>query len=142
MNRIYLLAACATLVLAVAAWMLFTAAPPEDTRYFHWKVGDDKRYELIVNYVSGNPEFRQGVTTPPVPQSGVLRVIGSAEPGALVEVSNPRTGRGYATAADDSGAFAVNAEAQRGDELKVMSRKVEFRAVQAPRYSSSAESNP
>jgi nucleoid-associated protein YgaU len=142
MNRIYLLAGCATLVLAVAAWMLITGAPPKDTRYFHWKPGNEGRYELVVSYVSGNPEFRQGVMTPPVPQSGVLRVIGSAEPGALVEVSNPRTGRGFATAADDSGAFAVNAEARRGDELKVISRKVEFRAVQAPRYSSSAESSP
>lgn len=132
MSRMNVLIASAGLVLAAAAaWLWLRPVAPVDTRYFSWQPAGEG-YELVVSHVAGNPEFRGGVVTTPVPRSGPLRVSGTAEPGAWVEVSNPRTGRGYATVADASGAFAVEAQARRGDELKVLSRKVEFRNAGAP----------
>ena len=108
---------------------------PVDTPYFHWQPAADDRYELVVSNVAGNPEFRAGVPTTPVPHSGTLRVSGTAEPGAIVEVSNPRTGRGFHTTADASGAFVIDAQAERGDTLKVLSRKIQFRMPNAPQAS-------
>ncbi|MGH8442104.1 MAG: Ig-like domain-containing protein, partial [Nevskiaceae bacterium] len=122
--------------------VLLRPAVPADTLYFRWNEGRDARYELVVKHAAGNPEFRRGVTTTRVPRSGPLRVLGTAEPGATVEVSNPRTGRGYATTADASGAFAIDAEARAGDTLSILSRTIVFRAPEPPRYSSSAESSP
>ncbi|MGH8482296.1 MAG: Ig-like domain-containing protein [Nevskiaceae bacterium] len=136
MNRTYIFMATAGLVLgACAAWLWAWPFTPVDTPYFSWQAGEDDRYELVVSHIAGNPEFRRGVTTTPVPRSGTLRVSGTAEPGAMVEVSNPRTGRGYAATAGADGSFAIEAQAERGDALKVMSRKIEFRAVTAPRAS-------
>lgn len=141
MDRTRLFIATSGLTLAaVAAWLAWPPAAPIDTPYFRWQPRGE-RYELVVSHVGGNPEFRQGVATTPVPDSGRLRVVGppgTAEPGALVEVSNPRTGKGYAATADAKGAFAIDAEARRGDELKVISRRIEFRKVAPPAYSSSA----
>ena len=137
-------ATCALTLAAVAAWLAWPAAAPVDTPYFHWQPGAE-RYELVVSHVEGNPDFRRGVATTPVPKSGTLRVVGppgTAEPGALVEVSNPRTGKGHAATADATGAFAIEAEARRGDELKVISRRITFRTVAPPAYSSSALSSP
>ena len=143
MIRTRILLTSAGLVLASAgAWLWLRPVVPVNTPYFHWQKNADDRYQLAVSHVSGNPEFRQGVVTTPVPQSGTLRVIGTAEPGAFVEVSNLRTGRGYLATADGSGAFAVDAEARRGDTLKVLSRKIQFRGVEAPRHSSAVVSNP
>ncbi len=110
--------------------------PPVDTAYLHWQQGGDDRYELELSHVAGNPEFRRGVTTTPVPQSGTLRVVGkpgTADPGAIVEVSNPRTRRGFAVTADAGGAFSVEAEARRGDTLTVISRRIRFRPLEPPR---------
>lgn len=107
--------------------------PPVDTPYLHWQQGGDDRYELEVSHVAANPDFRRGVATTPVPQSGTLRVIGkpgTADPGAIVEVSNPRTRRGYVVTADAGGAFSVEAEARRGDTLTVISRQIHFRYPQ------------
>lgn len=129
----------------LCAWIWLLPVTPVDTTYFHWQPTPDDRYELTVNHMGGNPEFRAGVTTTPVPQSGTLRVVGppgAAEPGATVEVSNPRTGRGYSDTAGADGSFSVEAQVRRGDTLEVISRKIEFRAVQAPRYSTSALSSP
>lgn len=140
MNRSRIVMATAGLVLAATgAWLWLRPIAPVNTPHFEWQKGESARYELVVREVAGNPEFRVGVTTPPVPQSGTLRVSGTAAPGALVEVSNPRTGRGYATVADASGAFAVEAQARRGDELKVLSRKVELRNVAMPKASAHRE---
>jgi hypothetical protein len=129
---------------AAAAWLAWRPVAPVDTPYFHWQRAGE-RHALVVSRVAGNPEFRQGVATAPVPHSGTLRVVGppgAAEPGALVEVSNPRTGEGYATTADAEGAFAIDAQARRGDQLKVISRKITLRPVAPPAYSSSALSSP
>ncbi len=139
--RMVILAFSGIAALAAGAWWLWPIVPA-DTPYFRWQQGGDDRYELVVHHVDGNPEFRQGVLTAPVPQSGALRVSGTAEPGALIEVSNPRTGRGYVATADADGAFAVEADARRGDELKVISRKIQFRRVGEPRYSSAIVSSP
>ena len=143
MTRARVVIATAGLVLAAAAaWLALRPVTPVDTLYFQWQRSAADRYELAVSHVAGNPEFRQGVMTTPVPQSGTLRVTGTADPRALVEVSNPRTGRGYVATADASGAFVVDAEARRGDTLKVISRNVEFRKPRAPRYSSAVVSSP
>jgi endonuclease YncB( thermonuclease family) len=91
-----------------------------------------------VSHIGGNPEFRQGVTTTPAPQDGPLLVSGApgaAEPGAIVEVSNTRTRRGYAVPAGADGAFSVVAETRRGDTLKVITRRIRFRPLEPPRYS-------
>jgi hypothetical protein len=146
MTRFQFMMLTALLVLAgAAAWVWLRPAIPVSTPYFRWHSNAEQRYELIVHHVEGNPEFRQGVTTTPVPQSGALRIegkAGSAEPGAMVEVSNPRTGQGYATTADATGAFAVTAEVRRGDTLKVISRQLRFRPTSAPVYSSAVVSSP
>jgi hypothetical protein len=143
MKRAPIVIVTAGLVLAAAAaWIVLRPVTPVDTPYFQWQRGEQGRYQLAVSHVAGNPEFRRGVTTTPVPRSGALRVTGTANPGAFVEVSNPRTGRGYLATADASGAFAVDAEAQRGDTLKVISREIEFRMRQQPRYSSAVVSSP
>ena len=146
MTRTQIVAATAGLVLVAAAvWMALRPVTPVDTPYFHWAPGAGDRYELVVSHIEGNPDFRRGVATTPVPQTGTLRVVGApgtAEPGAIVEVSNPRTRRGYAATADAQGAFLIEAEAQRGDTLKVISRKITFRAVNPPRYSSAPLSSP
>ena len=139
--RMVTLAFSVIAALAAGAWWLWPVAP-QDTPYFRWQQDKGNRYELVVRHVDGNPEFRQGVLTTPVPQSGTLRVTGTAAPGALVEVSNPRTGRGYVAAADSDGAFVVEAEVRRGDELKVISRRIQFRSVGDPRYSSATVSSP
>ena len=123
-------------VAAALAWTWLRPIAPEDTPYFHWQPSAQDRYELVVSHVGGNPEFRRGVTTPPVPQTGTLRVVGApgaAEPGAIVEVSNPRTQRGYAVTADAQGGFSVDAEARSGDTLKVISRRISFRMPGPPR---------
>src|SRR5689334_18308859 len=116
----FLIVVAGLLLASAAVWLWLHPALPEDTPYFHWQRGGDERYELVVSNVAGNPEFRGGVKTTPVPRSGPLRVVGTAEPGATVEVSNPRSGRSYRTAAEASGAFAVDAEAQRGDTLSIL----------------------
>ena len=142
-TRLFLAASGLTLA-AVACWLAWPPPPPVDTPYFHWQPRGE-RYELVVSHVEGNPDFRRGVATTAVPHSGSLRVVGqagAAEPGALVEVSNPRTGKGYATTADAAGGFAIEAEARRGDELRVISRMVRFRPVTPPAYSSSTLSSP
>jgi len=145
MDRTRLFVATSLLTLAaVAAWLAWPPPVPVDTPYFRWRPSGE-RHELVVSHVGGNPDFRRGVATAPVPDSGTLRVIGppgTAEPGALVEVSNPRTGKGYAATADAGGAFLIEAEARRGDELKVISRRIAFRKVAPPAYSSSALSTP
>jgi hypothetical protein len=145
MNRAQLFVMASGLTLAaVAASLAWRPVAPIDTPYFQWRPSGES-YDLVVSHVEGNPEFRQGVATTPVPRSGALRVrgqAGAAEPGALVEVSNPRTGEGYAATADATGAFAIEAQARRGDELKVISRKIEFRRLEPPGYSSSALSSP
>lgn len=145
MNRTQLLFMTSGVTLAaVATWLAWRPIAPVDTPYFHWQA-DGERFELVVRHVEGNPEFRHGVATTPVPRSGELRVrgaAGAADPGALVEVSNPRTGEGYVATADATGAFAIDAQARRGDELKVISRKIQFRAVTPPGYSSSTLSSP
>lgn len=146
MNRARIVFATGCLALAaVALWLWLRPVAPVNTPYFNWRQGGDDRYELVVNHVGGNPEFRQGVTTTPAPQSGILRVSGgpgSAEPGAIVEVSNTRTRRGYAVTADAAGAFSVAAEARRGDTLKVITHRIRFRPLEPPRYSSAALSSP
>lgn len=141
-TRIMLLAFAGLASVGAVASLLLQPLEPADTPYFQWQPREDDRYELVVSHVDGNPEFRSGVTTTPVPRSGPLRVSGIAGPGALVEVSNPRTGEGYATTADAAGAFAIDAEARKGDELKVISRRIEFRQGPAPLYSSAAVSSP
>jgi len=142
MTRTHIVIGTAGLVFAVAAaWMLLRPLKPVDTPYFQWRAGAD-RYELVVSHVAGNPEFRTGVVTTPVPQSGTVRVSGTAEPGATVEVSNARTRRGFAVTADAQGAFAVDAEAARGDTLKVVSRRIRFRPLEPPRYSNALVSSP
>lgn len=123
---------------AAAAWAWMRPLAPLDTPYFHWERGAGKRYELVIRSVAGNPEFRAGVLTTPVPQSGTLRVVGTADPGAIVEVSNARTRRGFAVTAAADGTFSVDAEALRGDTLKVVSRRIRFRPLEPPRYSSSS----
>jgi hypothetical protein len=141
--RIVIFTGGATLIAAAIA-LVWPPAAPVNTPYFHWQPSG-QRYQLVVNHVDGNPEFRQGVTTTPVPHSGSLRVVGppgTAAPGAFVEVSNPRTGKGYGVTADADGAFTIDAEARRGDELKVISRTIQFRPVAPPGYSSSALSSP
>ena len=143
MRPTHMLIAVAGLILAsIAAWTWLRPALPEDTPYFHWQRGGDEHYELVVSNVAGNPEFRGGVKTTPVPRSGPLRVVGTAEPGAIVEVSNPRTRQSYSVSAEASGAFAINAEAQRGDTLSVLSVKIVFRKIAPPRYSSAVVSRP
>ncbi|MGQ0585624.1 MAG: hypothetical protein ACT4PK_00240 [Gammaproteobacteria bacterium] len=129
-------------IAAVSAviWWLWPVTPV-DTPYFHWQRAEDDRYALVVSNVAGNPEFRAGVPTTPVPHSGTLRVSGTTDPGAIVEVSNPRTGRGFHATADASGAFVIDAEAERGDTLKVLSRKIQFRRAQPPQ-SSAVVSSP
>jgi hypothetical protein len=138
MSRVRIVIATGCLALAtVALWLWLHPVTPIDTPYFNWRPSADDRYELLVNHVGGNPEFRQGVTTTPVPQSGLLRVSGgpgSAEPGAIVEVSNTRTRRGYAVPAGADGAFSVVAETRRGDTLKVITRRIRFRPLEPPRY--------
>ena len=137
MNPTRTLIACAAVVFAVVgAWAWLRPVVPVDTPHFRWQQGQDDRYELVVR--GADPAFRQGLTTTPVPQSGTLRVVGTAQPGAIVEVSNPATNRAYRATADAEGAFAIDAEVSRGDTLRVLRRKIEFRQVQKPRYSSSA----
>jgi hypothetical protein len=132
-TRTHIVVATAGVVLAVAAaWIVLKPVKPVDTPYFQWR-GGAGRYELVVSHVAGNPEFHSGVVTTQVPQSGTVRVSGTADPGAIVEVSNPRTRRGFAVTADPQGAFAVDAEAARGDTLKVVSRRVRFRPLEPPR---------
>lgn len=133
MTRAHIVIAAGGLVLAAAAaWVVLHPVKPVDTRYFQWRANQD-RYELVVDHVAGNPEFRAGMLTTPVPQTGTLRVVGTADPGAIVEVSNSRTRRGYAVTADAEGAFTVDAEAERGDTLKVISRRIRFRPLEPPR---------
>lgn len=130
-----LVAAAALVVAAAGAWWLWPVTPA-DAPYFHWAAGADDRYELVVGHAAGNPDFHGGVTTPRVPQSGALRVRGapgSVDPGALVEVGNRRTGRAQSTTADAAGAFAVEVQVRRGDELYVLSRKITFRPLAPPR---------
>lgn len=139
MNRssaFFVMATVASVALATALGVRWYTRPPVDTPYFQWVKSQDDRYELTVSHVAGNPDFHRGVTTVPVPQSGTLRVVGepgAADPGAIVEVSNPRTRRGYAVTADASGGFTVEAEARRGDTLKVISRRITFRPLAPPR---------
>lgn len=142
MTRLSLLLVAAGFVLAtVALWAWLRPVVPVDTPNFHWRVANDA-YELVVSDISGNPEFRQGVLTGPVPRTGPVRVRGVADPGALVEISNPRTGRAFATRADGTGEFVIEAEARRGDELKVLSRNIQFRMPETPRYSTAPASSP
>jgi len=139
--RMVVLVVSGVAAVAAGAWWLWPVTPV-DTPYFQWQPVADNRYELVVNHVGGNPEFRSGLLTPQVPRTGTLRVAGTADPGSIVEVSNPRTGRGYAATTDAAGAFTVDAEARRGDTLRVISRVIEFRPPDALRYSSTAESSP
>lgn len=135
-HALIVIAAVASVTMATAFGLHLHSRPPVDTRYLHWEQGTDDRYELQVSHVGGNPDFRRGVTTTPVPQSGTLRVVGkpgTADPGATVEVSNPRTRRGYAVTADAGGAFSVDAEVRRGDILMVISRRIRFRPLEPPR---------
>ena len=133
MTRTRVLIATGGLVLvAAAAWVVLRPLKPVDTPYFQWRANPD-RYELVVKHVAGNPEFRAGVLTAPVPRTGTLRVVGTADPGAIVEVSNSRTRRGFAVTADAEGTFTVDAEATRGDTLKVVSRRIHFRPLEPPR---------
>jgi hypothetical protein len=121
--------------LLAAGWLWTRPVVPADTPYFQWRPAAGDGYELVVDRAAGNPEFRQGVETTPVPRSGSLRVRGNpgaADPGATVEVSNPRTGRGYRATADAAGAFTVEVEARRGDTLKVISRRIRFSPVRPP----------
>lgn len=120
------------IVISLSALLGWWAWPvtPTDAPHFHWQPAPEGRYELVVSEMTANAAFRRGVSTPPVPRSGPLRVSGgpgAAEPGSLVEVSNPRTGEAKLVTADGQGAFAVEAEARRGDMLRVLSRRVEFR---------------
>ncbi|MGH8028928.1 MAG: Ig-like domain-containing protein [Arenimonas sp.] len=143
MNPTRVLTASAGVVLAVvAAWAWLRPVVPVDTPHFRWQQGQDERYQLVVSDMAADPAFRQGMTTTPVPQSGTLRVVGTAQAGAIVEVSNPATNRFFQATADATGAFAIDAEVRRGDTLKLLSRRIEFRGVQQPRYSSAVESNP
>lgn len=131
--------AVTTAAVAVVGWLWFRPLAPIDTPYFSWQEQSDHSYELVVSHADGNPEFRQGVMTTPVPHSGPLRVRGApgaASPGAWIEVSNPRTGQGYQTTADATGAFAVTVESRKGDSLTVLSRRMQLRAPAPPRYSS------
>lgn len=131
MNRTSVVAAAVAVMAAAGGWWLRPVAPV-DTPYFHWSVAAEDRFELVVGHAAGNPEFRSGVTTPRAPRSGTLRIVGAAgaaDPGAIVEVRNPRTSRAYATAADANGAFTVEAQVGRGDELKVISRQIRFRPL-------------
>jgi hypothetical protein len=128
-------AATGVIMIAAGAWWLWPATPV-DAPYFRWDASAGDRYELVVDHAAGNPDFRNGVATPRVPQSGVLRVRGgpgAAEPGAIVEVSNRRTRQASATTAGADGAFAVEVQVRRGDELLVLSRKITFRPLAPPR---------
>lgn len=123
-------------VLAWWAWPM----TPTDAPHFHWQPTPDDRYELVVSEMPANLAFRRGVETPPVPRSGALRVSGepgAAEPGAVVEVSNPRTRQAYMVTADEAGAFSVEAEVRRGDTLRVLSRRIQFRQPSVLRASPS-----
>lgn len=114
---------------SVLAWWAWPVTPT-DAPHFHWQPAPDGRYELVVSEMPANPAFRRGVDTPPVPRSGPLRLSGgpgAAEPGAIVEVSNPRTRDAKLVTADAQGAFAVETEARRGDTLRVLSRRIQFR---------------
>jgi hypothetical protein len=127
--RPVLFAAAAAAVAAACAWHWLRPIAPVDTPYFRWQPTAEDRYQLTVSHVGANPQFRRGVTTTPVPQSGALRVVGppgSAEPGAVVEISNPRTGRGYTATAGTDGSFKVEVEAKRGDTFEVISRRLVF----------------
>jgi len=142
--RLAILLACVVATVALA-WTNLRPVAPVDTPYFRWQPTADDRYELSVSHIGANPAFRRGVTSTPVPQSGSLRITGpagSAEPGAMVEVSNPRTGRGYSATADASGGFSVEAEVRRGDTLDLVSRRIEFRAAPMPAYASAVVSSP
>jgi len=142
--RLGILLACVVAVGALA-WTKLRPVEPVDTPYFRWQPTADGRYQLNVSHLGANPAFRRGVTSTPVPSSGTLRITGpagSAEPGAMVEVSNPRTGRGYLTTADAGGAFSVEAEVRRGDTVDIVSRRLEFRAAPAPAYASAVVSGP
>lgn len=141
-TRIALMTLASLASVAAVAWLMLRPLEPVDTPYFQWQPRADDRYELVVSHVDGNPEFRQGVITTPVPRSGTLRVSGIATPGATVEVSNPRTGAGYATTANADGSFLIDAPARKGDELKVMSRQIVLRPVAPPNYSSASVSSP
>jgi hypothetical protein len=143
MNRTQMVLVTGGLALAAAAaWMLLRPVTPVDTPYFQWRAGPEGRYQLVVGETAGVPEFRRGVTTTPVPQSGTLRVVGNAAPGAVVEVHNPRTGRAFRTTADADGAFAVDAEVRRGDELRLLSRTITFRGLEVTPHSSAVVSSP
>lgn len=142
--RVAILLACAVATGALA-WSKLRPVAPVDTPYFRWQPTADDRYELKVSHLGANPAFRRGVTSTPVPQSGTLRITGpagSAQPGAVIEVSNPRTGRGYSATADAAGAFSMEAEVRRGDTLDLVSRRVEFRARPMPAYAGAVVSNP
>lgn len=120
------------IVVSLAALLGWWAWPvkPADAPHFHWQPAPDDRYELVVSEMPANPAFRRGVETPPVPRSGPLRVSGgpgAAEAGAVVEVSNPRTRDARLATADGQGAFAVEVDARRGDTLRVLSRRIQFR---------------
>lgn len=146
MNRtqIFVVLALVSTALAAGVALKWYSRPPPDTPYFHWQKGS-AGYQLVVSHAAGNPEFRKGVLTAPAPRSGRVRVLGpagAADPGVLVEVSNPRTRKGYAATADRDGAFSIDAEAQRGDTLKVIARRVRFRTPAAPGYSSTLLSSP
>jgi hypothetical protein len=145
MTRTHMFIATSALSLAVmVAWQVLRPVVPSDTPYFHW-AAEGEAYELVVSHVEGNPDFRNGVDITPVPRTGTLRVVGppgTAQPGALVEVSNPRTGEAYLATADAGGGFAIEAQARRGDELRVISRKIQLRRVAPPAYSSAVLSSP
>lgn len=122
------------IVVSLAVLLGWWAWPvtPTDAPHFQWRPVADHGYELVVSAMPANPDFRQGVGTPPVPRSGALRVsggAGAAEPGGIVEVSNPRTRQARMVTADSAGAFAVEVEVRRGDTLRVLSRRIQFRPL-------------
>ena len=114
--RLALLGAAAAVVAAACAWNWLRPIAPVDTPYFRWQPTADDRYELAVSHVGGNPAFRRGVTTTPVPHSGTLRVVGpsgAAEPGAEESAQEPVA----AEPAVDRGEIAQVGLQLRGDGL-------------------------
>lgn len=91
-----------------------------NTRFFQWQDGAGGALTLTVK---PNPRLLHTVTAPPVPVSGDVAIVakpGATQPGAVVQITNPRTGKVVGAYADASGAFSLTLAAEAGDDLRIL----------------------